>query len=1378
MDSIHYQSAVTDALLRLGQIIENLSVNQQAQGPHDSKGHQSIPRPPIYHGYSNENVSTWIFQLESYFNLRGISGLHRLSYLPSFLDKHALLWFQQLMQAITTKSRTPYDTWEDFLEDLKHQFLPANLQQLLRKRLRYLKQKGHVLEYTNQFRGILSQISSMQEDDKINYYIEGLQPAAKNELYYRNPQYLEEAINIANSFYSSSVHPLPTRQFPNESRAPMELGSIKATSAASKQSYYCSFCRKRGHNIEYCREKAKKDSKNNGKFQKSGFKALNNISEVEEDDCEEATISSIAYLNSMNGAKGKLLEYQGTIDGHPARFLIDSGASHDYLSQSFSDKHNFKTIASKSPIKVALADGSISEISQKSSNVKINIQGFGDDIIFHIFTLSPLYDAILGKPWLFRNNPAVDWRKNKIMIERNGEIFSLLNLTFSPSLYPQLDSANYNVLTNRQMSKQPLDNIMVVSIMDESEFLGETSSSLPEPVKDLLKQFQDVFPQDLPGLPISRKVKHKIETVSENPIFKASYRMSPKELIELKKQIDDLLGKGFIQVSSSPWGAPVLFAKKKDGSLRLCTDYRALNSVTIKNRYQIPRIDEILDSLHGAKVFSKIDLRSGYFQIAIEESDIPKTAFTTKFGHFEYKVMPFGLCNAPSTFMTLMNSIFHDIINVFVAIYLDDILIYSRNFDEHIQHLNVVFKRLRENKLYGKLSKCEFLKDSIHFLGHKISSEGIAVDQEKVQAVLKIPRPTKLNELLSFLGLVGYYRKFIPDFANHAYSLFALTKKDQEFKWREEHEQSFEKLKSLMVNAPVLQPPDFSIPFLVSTDASIKSVAGILSQDFGQGYQPVCYESHKLNLTEQNYPVHELEAYAIYYCFRQWRCYLEGSKVIVQTDHASLKYLMSQKHLSRRLARWMEYLQQFDLEIQYKPGRENVAADALSRLCVIDSEWPDYLFEFLSDGTIPENLDDEIKSKIRSESQNFTMENDVLYFTKDNCKIPYVPFIYRADLISKYHKSLGHMSPRDLYQVLKRKIYWPNFKKDLFTWLRLCPNCQLSASDGINSSSEPLHPFSPVPAFYRWGLDFIGKLPKSANGNQYIIVAIDHTTKWPVVKAVKSCDSETVANFLKSEIFLNYGCPMEIVTDRGAAFQEQTLRSYLDAMKVQHYLTSAYHPRSNGTTERFNGLFGKILHKYCATNSPKNWENYIENALLACRVRAHRATGYSSFFLVYGADPRIPGDISIPTLQELDEIDLVGERLKEINSLGLSRKDAIRNLENQKVSMKEVYDSKLRQKETIGIGSYVILKNMSKRKFEPLWYGPFKVKAMFPLGTFELEDLKGNKLKSRIHRDRIRPARVKENLRKPWKQMKYLEKEGLVDKNNSLTAGELLGTLV
>jgi hypothetical protein len=471
------------------------------------------------------------------------------------------------------------------------------------------------------------------------------------------------------------------------------------------------------------------------------------------------------------------------VASHAAIILFDSGASHTFISKKFVEQHHIACHESKEGFKIHSPGG---QIFTREVAYQVPVSLAERDFPTNMIVLKGQdIDVILGMNWLAKHKATLNTDQRTIRLSHNQEEI-LLSIPIP------------NKITGR------VYEVMVPEIKD-----------IP-----VVCEFPDVFPEDLLGLPPEREVEFVIELKPGTaPISRRSYRMPPNELAELKIQLQDLLEKGFIRSSSSLWGCPAIFVKKKDQTLRMCVDYRPLNEVTIKNKYPLPRIDILFDQLTGARVFSKIDLRSGYHQIRIRPEDIPKTTFTTRYGLFEYLVMSFGLTNAPTHFTYLMNSVFMPELDKFVVVFIDDILIYSKNEEEHAQHLRIVLTRLREHQLYAKFSKCTFWLEEIQFLGHVLSARGIAVDPSKVKDILEWKPPTTVHQVRSFLGLAGYYRRFIPDFSKLVKPITSLLKNDIKFNWSSKCNEAFEQLKTLLTTAPVLAQPDITKPFDVYCDA-------------------------------------------------------------------------------------------------------------------------------------------------------------------------------------------------------------------------------------------------------------------------------------------------------------------------------------------------------------------------------------------------------------------------------------------------------------------------------------------------------------------------------------------------------------------------------
>ncbi|WVZ26804.1 hypothetical protein V8G54_000096 (mitochondrion) [Vigna mungo] len=824
------------------------------------------------------------------------------------------------------------------------------------------------------------------------------------------------------------------------------------------------------------------------------------------------------------------------------------------------------------------------------------------------------------------------------------------------------------------------------------------------------------------------------------PVSVAAYRMAPAELAELKKQIEELLEKKFIRPSVSPWGAPVLLVKKKDGSSRLCVDYRQLNKVTIKNKYPLPRIDDLLDQLKGAGVFSKIDLRSGYHQILVKPDDVQKTAFRSRYGHYEYVVMPFGVTNAPAIFMDYINRIFRSCLDKFVVVFIDDILIYSKNREEHVEHLRIALEILREHQLYGKLSKCEFWLSDVQFLGHVISGQGISVDPTKIEAVLKWEHPTSVTEVRSFVGLAGYYRRFVKDFSKIVGPLTQLTRKDQPFVWTDQCEASFKDMKQRLTTAPVLIIPDTDKAFEVYCDASYQGLGCVLMQN----RRPVAYASQQLKIHERNYPTHDIELAAVVFALKTWRHYLYGAKFQVFSDHKSLKYLFDQKELNMRQRRWMEYLKDYDFELLYHPGKANVVADALSRKRVQmsalmikelelieklrdmnlsvrlgqDHMWCSHLIitsSFLEQVKSEQEIDFELQRIVgllgTDQAKDFALcQNGILRFRGRVC-VPATTELRRLIFEEGHKSSLSiHPGMTKMYKDLKESFWWSGMKKDVAEFVASCLVCQKAKIEHQRPGGMLQQLDIPHSKWDSISMDFVTHLPRSSRGHDSIWVIVDRLTKSAHFLSInQKMSMEKLAELYIREIVRLHGVPESIVSDRDPRFTSGFWQKLQDALGSRLRMSSAYHPQTDGQTERTIQSLEDLL-RACVLDHLGGWSEILPLVEFTYNNSYHSSIGMAPYEALYGQRCRTPlcwfqdGEaISVgPELlqQTTEKVKLIQERMRTTRSRQKSYADRRR----RPLEFNEGDHVFLRVTPIAGVGRAIKAKKLS-----PKFLGPYEI---------------------------------------------------------------------
>ena len=856
-------------------------------------------------------------------------------------------------------------------------------------------------------------------------------------------------------------------------------------------------------------------------------------------------------------------------------------------------------------------------------------------------------------------------------------------------------------------------------------------------LRDLINEYSDIIGEDITELGQTDIVQHVIETKpGVAPIRSKPYNIPVGLRAEVKRQLDVMLDKGLIQMSSGTWTSPIVLVKKKDGSYRFCVDYRKLNSVTEKQAMCLSNIENTMEIMHGKKFFSAIDLCSGFWQVKLHEDSQEKSGFITPWGTFSFTRMPMGTSSSPATFNRLSLAIMADLISQGSSVvYLDDWLLTSKDFDSHITLLRTVFDRLRYVGLKYRLSKSQFFQTKITYLGHVISEDGITVAPHNVEKIKNFPPPKNQTEVRRLLGLFGFYRSFVKAYSQIVSPMTKLLSSDlPRFHWGPDSQAAMEKLQSIITSAPVLIFPDFSALFILTTDASGIAIGAVLSQEREKKLHPIAFYSKTLNKTQQRWEPCEQELYAIVCSVKRFRGYLMNCQFHIQTDNMGCLYLLKTANLSGRLARWAVQLSDYDFTISHTPGKSNVVADALSRAQFVNMITSDeresteeeremsvyqskdfYLgpiMLFKTKGKVPHDATKRNARLIKKESEDFELIHGVLYREINGLRRLAVPVSQRNRLIWANHDSLMALHPGVTKTLLKlqARYWWPHMARDVTTYITQCDSCQRKKNPKIPMRVPLKNQMATYP-FEVLSVDFQGPFTQSTRGNKNVLVWVDHFTKWIEMEATKDQLATTVAASYIDRIFCRYGASRILISDRAKNFLSEVVHEINKLLKVDHRLTTPYHPQTNGQVEVYNRSIGQML-AHVTNESHTDWDDMLPFCMLAHNSSRHTIINASPSLLLMCREPRLPYDLTIPAIEEPAAPGTYAAELH--NKMSMVWSAAREAIGHSKRLQKKYYDRNTRPS-TIKVGDAVLYYNQrgyrnKTSKLIKRWQGIYIVK--------------------------------------------------------------------
>ena len=972
-------------------------------------------------------------------------------------------------------------------------------------------------------------------------------------------------------------------------------------------------------------------------------------------------------------------------------------------------------------------------------------------------------------------SPGLHAIRSRVVPDSKGEFFTVVVNTSDKEIGLKKDSHLGKLTTCADtvavVNREHLEGTTAIDW--EKARIGEVPDADRQDILELLKEYEDVFSKNPKKPQRVNNATHEIDTGDSRPVFRKPYQIPYAYTEEFEKQIDEMLENDVIRPSKSPWNAPVILVKKKDGALRFVCDFRALNDVTIKDTYPLPKISEVIDRMEGSIYFTTLDCASAYWSIPIEEPDKEKTAFSGPRGKYEFNVTPYGLCNAGATYQRMMDLSLSGLSMLRILAYLDDIALFTSTLAEHKSQLRELLDCLRHCNISLNLSKCAFAMKQVDFLGYSLSADGIKPQKRLTDVIRTFPHPRSRKELKRFLGISNYYRNFIPMFADIAAPLNALTSEKVPFKWSEDCEISFQKLKDLLCSHPVLSFPMLGKKFVVEVDASDVAVGGVLlqSDELGESH-PVAYFSNSLKPAERRWSPYTKEAKAIVMATRHWKVYLVGSDFTIRSDHNPLSTLRKTKDPRGKFPRWLTELEELSFEIEYKPGKLNVVPNALSRISPPnENEYEpedlldEKIYTMFTDG---ENFQHQLRQEQRSDptildamektmngtkiqngrlrhvQRQLRVENDLL--TKNGRTV--VPPSLRKFVLEQLHEG-GHVGAEKLYERIQKRFYWPNLYRYVATHATQCETCQRCKA----SNRPPKAPLLPVQVpeipMHFITID-IAYMVKDEEGFRYLLLIGDLFSKYVAATPLRDQTAEEICYALHQEWLLVHGTPNFLLSDQGSNVDGSIIREICSKFGIEKRRTSAYHSQGNGFAERSIRNVKELFRTHLLGNKlhQNQWRSVLKELVFALNTTVSTTTKCVPYEVVHGRDPIIPEDVKLGLSQDKLGRDITSAKdYAEEVKLRLTKAfgTVTANLKKSRQQMESAYNKSTRLID-YSVHDKVWVRNKTFKtgesaKLAPRRSGPWEVVEVKPNGrNFQLKNCRNGKLIV-VHHDRMEPIR-------------------------------------